>query len=110
MRPFPLLRDSIGLIAVAASIALASPGVNVVQAATPVADRAKPAQCGAAAATPADPQIQAFLAQLRAEHEAREQPPAAAADDDFIVLNNRGYNYGPPRGIELDVIRAEARR
>ena len=113
MGPLSRIRNAAGLLALGASIALASPGVDVVRAApgdtARVPAQAAPAQCGAAraAATPVDPQVNAFLAELR-QQQARF-PAAGVSDDGFVVLNNRGYNYGPANGIELDVIRAEAR-
>lgn len=112
MGPLSRIRTAAGLLALGASIALASPGVNVVRAApqdAPEPARAAAAQCGAArvAATPVDPQVDAFLDQLRRQH-ARSQFPAADADGEWVVLNSRGYNYGPAKGIELDQVRAEA--
>ncbi len=61
------------------------------------------AQCRAAAAPSADAEIVALMQQdLRA---AQRQP--AAPGSDFVVLNNRGYNYGPPPGVRFDALLPE---
>jgi hypothetical protein len=61
-------------------------------------------QCSADQAPAADAAVEALLAKLRREQ--ADQRPASA--EGLIVLNGRGYNYGPPPGIELDRIHAES--
>ena len=51
---------------------------------------------------PMDAEIEAVIERLRLQ-----QADQNASDGDTVVLNNRGYNYGPPRGIQLDAIQAE---
>jgi hypothetical protein len=48
--------------------------------------------------------IEAVLEQVRREQQAR----AASGEELPVVLNGRGYNYGPAPRIDLDRIRAEA--
>jgi hypothetical protein len=99
------LGNGIGLIALAASFALASPGVKVVQAQT-LASQEPQAQCGAAdpRRVSVDADLEAFLSELRSE-QVRSDPGARA---DIVVLNNRGYNYGPTR-VDSDALLAEYR-
>ncbi len=101
MRPTSRLGTGLGLIALAASFALASPGVKIVHAETLAAEEA-PAQCHAAAERQhsKDAQLAAFLDQLRSQQPRGERP-------EIVLLNNRGYNYGPVP-IELDAILGEA--
>jgi hypothetical protein len=108
MRAWERLKAVVGLLAVAAMLLLASPGVRAVRAAGPQESAApqERAQCGSTARAPADPEVQAFLAELRRGQ--LERALAGADDSGIVVLNNRGYNYGSPSGIELDAIRAEA--
>ena len=58
------------------------------------------------ASQPVDVQIQAAIERLR--YEQTLQAPSRQSGD-VIVLNNRGYNYGPGPSVDLDRIRAEAR-
>jgi hypothetical protein len=57
-----------------------------------------------------DPRTAATLAEVRsrlgAEHAAG--PPAGAGD--FVVLNGRGYNYGPAEAIDPGLLEFEARK
>ena len=104
MRLANRLGNGIALIALAASFALASPGVNLVRAETLAAQEA-PAQCHAAAERQhsKDAELAAFLDHLRSQ----QPQPARGERPDVVVLNNRGYNYGPVR-VELDAILSEA--
>jgi hypothetical protein len=105
MRIAARLGNGIGLIALAASFALASPGVKIVQAET-LASHEPAAQCGAADEPRAsvDADLEAFLSQLRSEN-----PQTGAGDrPKIVVLNNRGYNYGPAR-VDFDAILSEVR-
>ena len=103
---FEKLRDGFGMLALAASFALASPGVNVVKAEV-VAGHVSPEQCSAAAQPQrsANADLAKFLEDLR-----KQQPDLAegANPEGVVMLNNRGYNYGPARGVDLDSILAEA--
>jgi hypothetical protein len=97
------IRNTFGLLAVGASIALASPGVKAVRAEGSVAQAAPGGQCSASRpAASMDAEINAVNEQLRLQ-----QADQNASDGDFVALNNRGYNYGPRRGIQLDAIQAE---
>lgn len=116
MRILDRVGNGLGLLALAASFALASPGVNVVHAETIAAQRA-PEQCNAALRRQGhDAKTDVFIEQLRVMHGTARANPAIAAvpadGEQFIVLNNRGYNYGPPPGVAVDTILAdvEARR
>lgn len=99
------LCNTLGLLSVLLSLALASPGVRVVKA-EPVADSPAGAQCPAAAADAAAQasQVQDFLARVRAEH----GPAGGPGEPDIVVLNNRGYNYGPGSRLALDQVLIDA--
>jgi hypothetical protein len=60
---------------------------------------AESAQCGAAAGAEAfDATVAEAMEQVR-----REQAAAGPdADSGWVVLNNRGYNYGPPPAPRID--------
>lgn len=102
MEPWSTLRNSVGLLALGVSLALASPGVNVVRAepAKPAAQAtaAGSAECPAPAAIPAKPASEEFVVQLRRDQLTGAQQREGRSDGDFVVLNTRGYNYGPQRG------------
>lgn len=99
------LTNGIGLLALAASFALASPGVKVVRAETLASEEA-PAMCAAEAEAKhsKDEAIAEFLDTMRSEPQVR----AVQHRPEVVMLNNRGYNYGEP-SVELDEILAEAR-
>jgi len=60
------------------------------------------AQCGPAEAPSADAEIAALMQQdLRA---AQQQAAGSLEGSGVVVLNNRGYNYGPPPGVRLDAL------
>jgi hypothetical protein len=106
MRPFEFAKIILGLLAMGAALLLASPGVRVAPALADEGistDETGP-QCSADQQPGADAEVEALLARLRQEQMAR----VAAGADGLIVLNGRGYNYGPPPGIELDRIQAES--
>jgi hypothetical protein len=56
------------------------------------------AQCGATPAS-VDAEIQARIEQ---EVQAAQQQADADAGGGWVVLNNRGYSYAPPPGVQLD--------
>lgn len=88
----------------ALTAALTASGVGAEPAAEAVGEEQEVAECNATQS--ADAQIQAAIERLR--HEQALQAPSQQSGD-VIVLNNRGYNYGPAPKVELDRIRAEAR-
>jgi hypothetical protein len=104
MRPFEFAKIILGLLTVGAALLLASPGVRMTPAvADELVSTEEPGpQCSAGQPPAAD--AEALLARLRQEQMAR----IAAGAEGPIVLNGRGYNYGPPPGIELDRIQAES--
>ncbi len=107
MRPFERAATIAGCLCLLAALLLASPGVQVVHAAEDAAAAvaASPAgpTCDPNAAARESVALETFLAQLRGQrlHAAAEQRP--------VALNNRGYAYGPPPGIDLGRLEREAR-
>jgi hypothetical protein len=112
------LREAVGLLALAATLALVSPGVEIARA----GDAASPAR--AEAPVSVDPLLESRVAAPRLaapnapscespggalrddallEHQLRElvrraaaqQPHAPGSTEQGIVLNGRGYNYRP---------------
>jgi hypothetical protein len=51
-----------------------------------------------------DADLDRFLADLRREQRAQ----GGAEGAEIVMLNGRGYNYGPPPRIDLDLERARA--
>lgn len=97
------IRNTVGLVALGASLALASLGVNTVRAEPQgrTADAApiRSAECPVpGTAAPAAPGTDAFVGQLRREHASPYRKVGNRPDGEWVVLNTRGYNYGPPRG------------
>ena len=105
MRPFERLAHAVGILGLAAFLALASPGVRSVRAEPTAA-----AQCDLSKPLgQEDADLERFLAELRRDYGTR----ARAGNPDrpeVVVLNGRGYNYGPTPGLTLDEIRAELRQ
>jgi hypothetical protein len=103
------VRTIAGFLSLAGTLLLTSPGVKLVRA-----EDADPPPAPAAAqgpscredAPPASPGIAALKARLR--QQAASQ--ANSSDEDVVVLNNRGYNYGPPPGLEPGLLELERRR
>jgi len=111
MRAFHRVGRVSGILALAASALLASPGVDAVRAEPPhAASGATPAeQCGGEPArTASQSDLDAFVAKLRREHGA--QMAAEAEAKGIIVLNHRGYNYGPPADPGSIALPPEIRR
>jgi hypothetical protein len=95
----------LGLLAVAAFVLLASPGVRVARAEPLASDGA---QCRAGAPSDAAPELSHLLDRLRAEAAAR--PSLAQRGDDpdaFVPLDGRGYNYGAAPGADAAALRRE---
>ena len=111
MRPFQRAMTLAGFLCLMAFLLLASPGVRVVRAAGEALPEAAAAASGgscdaaAASAAPVGDPVEAFLAQIR-----DDRPSTRALEDHFVVLNSRGYNYGPPASPDLGLIELEARR
>ena len=111
MRPFQRAMTLAGFLCLMAFLLLASPGVRVVRAAGEAlpehAAAASGGSCNAAGASAApvgDP-VEAFLAQIR-----DDRPSPRAVEGQTVVLNSRGYNYGPPASPDLGLIELDARR
>jgi len=91
-------------IASLAVIALAVPLVLTVAGNGSGADPAHDAEagvCEASSASVAAWNLEDELARLSEQEQA-------AAGSDLVVLNNRGYNYGPPPDRQLEMIRLQA--
>jgi hypothetical protein len=59
-------------------------------------------QCEPAGAPSPDAEIVALMQQdLLA---AQQRPRGPSEGSDVVVLNNRGYNYGPPPGVRFDAL------
>lgn len=104
MGPRVTVRNAAGLLALAASLALASPGVNVVRAEpgrqVDQAATARAGHCPAPTAeAPAQPDTKGFVTDLRREHASPYKKLPNRPDGQWVVLNTQGYNYGPPRGL-----------
>jgi hypothetical protein len=113
MRPFRDLATILGSLALVGTLVLLSPGVRAVRA----DDASAPAESSLAADGPTceagtvsgGQEIVGALQhiqRLQLEQMAAS-PNAPDAGGDFVVLNNRGYNYGPagvalPVAIELE--------
>ncbi len=112
MRPLRDVTTILGSLSLAGTLALLSPGVHAVRA-----DDAVSAESSLAAEGPTceagtvsgGQEIVDFLQliqRLQIEQMAAS-PGATDAGGDFVILNNRGYNYGPagaalPGAIELE--------
>ena len=106
MRPRPRLRTIVGLLSLAGTLLLTSPGVKLVraeEAAPPPAPAAAQGPSCRADKPPSSPGIAALTAKLRQQAAAQ----ANSSSEDVVVLNNRGYNYGPPPSLEQGLLEAE---
>lgn len=92
-------RNTAGWLAVVAMVALASPGVTPVRAGEgddlAGAGSGEAAVCDPSAAPAAVMNVTQMIEQLRQQAEAEAE--GGTSDPDFVVLNNRGFNYGTPR-------------
>jgi hypothetical protein len=101
MRRKPHVSNVLGSLAVAGMLALLSPGIEIVRADDgPVAAEAVSSSdglaCEAGTIDGAE-EVAEYLRriqQLQIE-EGNQDAPNGGAGDEAIVLNNRGYNYGP---------------
>jgi len=116
MRPQLKARTIAGFLSLAATLLLSSPGVKLVRAEdadTPPVPAAAEGLSSAAAegpscradAPPAAPAVAELIAQARQQAASR----VSSSSEDFVVLNNRGYNYGPPPAIESGLLEAGRR-
>lgn len=99
-----------GIIALLVAFLLSFPGVKPVRAEgprAPIAGNDGP-QCNATSPELEIAQSGATFAQIQQQIAAQLAAEGGPAADAPILLNNRGYNYGP--GRELDRIAAEAAR
>ena len=92
--------DSLGGLALAGALALASPGVQVAHADS-APSPAGPV-CSTAKLQPEpDPSLESFLSNLR--HQAASRLTSEERDPKgWVVLNNRGYNYAPTIDLPRD--------
>jgi len=103
-------RTTAGFLAFVSAFALVAASVNAepvsigAEGAAGVGEELSGGECSAS--QPVDSQLASVVEQLR---RAQALEAEGSQSGDIIVLNNRGYNYGPPRGIEIDLIRAEAK-
>ena len=106
MRPLRDVTAILGSLALVGTLALLSPGVRAVRA----DDDAPPVESSLAAEGPTCEagtvsggqgivEFLQLIQRLQIEQMAAS-PDGADADGDFVVLNNRGYNYGPA-GVAL---------
>jgi hypothetical protein len=97
-----------GWLAVAALLLLTSPGVRLVRADADVLVSEVPA--GPSCSGRSSASIEADLARYIQEARRAAETDPAKAGDDVVVLNGRGYNYGPAptpslHGVLLDASR-----
>jgi len=113
MRPIRDLTTILGSLALVWTLALLSPGVRAVRA----EDGAAPAESSVAADGPSceagavngGREIVEYLQHIQRLQLERMAASSDSSDAgaDFVILNNRGYNYGPasvtfPEAIELE--------
>ena len=99
-----------GLLALLAAFVLALPGVKAVRAEdrqTPLASSDGP-QCNSESPEADITQAGATMEQLQARLLEQIAAQGGSGEGAPILLNNRGYNYGP--GRDLDRIAADAER
>jgi len=101
MRRFPDVTTVLGCLAVAGMLALLPPGIEIVRAddgpvRTEAASSSDGLTCEAGTIAGAD-QVAEYLRRIQQLQidEMKRTAPNAGADAEAIVLNNRGYNYGP---------------
>jgi hypothetical protein len=108
MRSWLDLKTACGLLALLATLVLALPGVKAVRAENLAAGPASSdgPQCNPEAPEAKIAQQEVDMRALQARLEARVAAQGGKDANMPILLNNRGYNYGP--GRDLDRIAAEA--
>jgi len=106
MRGFDLFQNGVGVVAVLLCLALASPGVQIVPIASaeePISAAPPAPRCEAGNLVSVDKSMVAVVERLR------DQSDPDGSKGKIVMLNNRGYNYGPHNSIDLDRIVAEGR-
>ena len=112
MRPLRDVTTILGSLALAGTLALLSPGVRAVRAddaassESSIAAEGPTCEAGTVSGGQEITEFLQLIQRLQLERMAAS-PDAADAAGDFVVLNNRGYNYGPtgvalPGPIELE--------
>jgi hypothetical protein len=103
--PRTLAGSVAGWLAVAGMLLLASPGVRLAAAEPDALVSEIPAGPSCSGASPADIEadLARYIEEARLAAEARPAP-----SDDFVVLNGRGYNYGPARSPDLHDVLMDA--
>ncbi len=105
----------LGGLALAGSLVLLSPGVRVVRADDTTASAESAADADGATCEAGTvnggAEVQEYLQRIQRLQRERmaASPEAAASTDDFVVLNNRGYNNGPPPLIFPGAVELENR-
>jgi hypothetical protein len=88
-------------IALLAALAIRSPWASAQTAVEDAQPSADAAQCGGGPAVFASPDTEILT--LMQQDLANVQPETDPGSD-YVVLNNRGYNYGPPPGVRFDAL------
>jgi hypothetical protein len=84
-------------------VALALVAVRAPWAGAEPAASADAPSCGAGSKGSVDAQVQTLMSETM--RDLSQQQAAGAADDSgWVVLNNRGYNYGPAPGPQFDAL------
>ena len=114
MRPLRDLTTILGSMALTGTLLLLSPGDRTVRAdedsapaESPLAADGPTCEAGTVSGGQEIVEYLQHIQRLQLEQMAAS-PSAPGGEGDFVVLNNRGYNYGEAR-IELDEILAEVR-
>ena len=90
-----------GLV-LSAALAVSSPWASAESGAPVEATSADAAQCGGPIELPSpDAEI---LELMQQDLDAGRQQPGATPESDYVVLNGRGYNYGPPPGVSFETL------
>ncbi len=110
MRPRIHWNTLCGSLAILAWACLASPGVRVVRADAaegPQSREPAAASCEAGTTARDVAAFQAYMAEVERQAAAERAAGVGDAGDRVIPLNNRGYNYGQPPGVDLTKIMRE---
>lgn len=87
------------LLAVFALLVMRAPWASA-GAGDPADEQAEAATCGSGLENPAA-EMELTVAEIM-EQTRREQAEAEVDPSAWVVLNNRGYNYGPPHPVRID--------
>ena len=108
MRVRMRLRNLVGCLALAATLLLTGPGVEIVSADEVAAPRVPSTENGPACGETADAENGARYAALLEALQREQATQDMSHPGQPIPLNNRGYNYGPRPG--LDSIQQQLKR